>query len=83
MTARGSPYDRDVPLPDWLLWLLPVPLATLAAIASASSSSRSRGPQRPEDSVQQFDRFRAAMGGTTSPAGRADDDTPPPGPARR
>ena len=56
-----------MPLPDWLLWLLPVPLATLAAIAWASWSSRARGPQRPEDSVQEFDRFRAAMGRSTTP----------------
>jgi cytochrome c-type biogenesis protein CcmH/NrfF len=68
-------YDPEVPLPDWLLWLLPVPLATLAAIGWASWSSRSRGPQRPEDSVQEFDRFRAAMRRSTgsSPGGRADD----------
>jgi cytochrome c-type biogenesis protein CcmH/NrfF len=50
-----------VPLPDWLLWLLPVPLATLGAIAWVSWSSRTRGPQDPADSVREYERFRAAM----------------------
>ena len=49
-------------IPDWLLWLLPVPVATLAAIAWVSWSSRSRGPERPADSVQAYERFRKAMG---------------------
>lgn len=48
--------------PDWLLWLLPVPLATLAALAWATWSSRARGPQDPAESVQEYARFRAALG---------------------
>ena len=72
-----------MPLPDWLLWLLPVPLATLTAIAWATWSSRNRGPRRPEDSMQEFDRFRAAMGGTPPPARRtATDDGAPPAAGR-
>lgn len=50
-----------VPLPDWLLWLLPVPLATGFAIGWVSWRTRVRGPQRPDESVQDYARFRAAL----------------------
>ena len=49
--------------PDWLLWLLPVPLATLTAVAWAGWSSRARGPQDAAASVEEYARFRAALGG--------------------
>ena len=54
-------------LPPWLLWLLPVPLATLAAIAWAAWSSRARGPVEAEESVRAHERFRAAMASQLSP----------------
>ena len=54
-------------LPAWLLWLLPVPLATTAAIAWASWSSRARGPVEAAESVRQHERFRAALAGTQAP----------------
>lgn len=47
--------------PSWLLWLLPVPMATLGAIAWASWSSRARSPQDPAVSVREHQRFRAAL----------------------
>jgi len=50
-----------VPLPDWLLWLLPLPLATGAAVAWAGWTSRTRGPADPKDSVRDYERFRAAL----------------------
>jgi hypothetical protein len=50
-----------MPVPDWLVWLLPVPFATLAAIAWVSWTSRARGVQEPADSVEAYERFRAAM----------------------
>ncbi len=50
-----------MPLPDWLLWLLPVPLATCAAIGWASWTSRTRGPQQPVESMREHERFRAAL----------------------
>ena len=56
-------------LPAWLMWLLPVPVATLAAVAWSSWSSRAR-VQDPEDTVEAYARFRAALAG---PA-RQDDD---------
>ena len=48
-------------MPDWLLWLLPVPLATAGAIAWAAWSSRTRGPQDAADGVAAYARFRAAL----------------------
>jgi hypothetical protein len=47
--------------PDWLLWLLPVPLATAAAIGWAAWRGRSRGPQDTAQGVAEYERFRAAM----------------------
>ncbi len=47
--------------PAWLLWLLPVPVATLAAVAWASWAGRSRGPVETAESVQAYERFRAAL----------------------
>ena len=62
-----------MPLPDWLLWLLPVPLATSTAIAWVSWVSRTRGPADAADSVREHERFRAALAapprqGRTGPA---------------
>ena len=48
-------------MPSWLLWLLPLPLATVGAIAWTSWTSRSRGPAQAFDSVEDFERFRAAL----------------------
>ena len=50
-------------LPAWLMWLLPVPVATLAAVAWSSWSTRARGPADPEDTVEAYARFRAALAG--------------------
>jgi cytochrome c-type biogenesis protein CcmH/NrfF len=50
-----------VSVPAWLLWLLPVPVATLAAVAWAAWSSRTRGPQDTADGVAAYERFRAAL----------------------
>ncbi|HVE74254.1 MAG TPA: hypothetical protein VNA30_04070 [Mycobacteriales bacterium] len=48
-------------MPAWLVWLLPIPLATMAAIAWAAWSSRTRGPEEAADSVLAYERFRAAL----------------------
>ena len=67
--SAGRPartYARLV-LPAWLMWLLPVPVATLAAVAWSSWSTRARGPQDPEDTVAQYARFRAALAGPPRP----------------
>jgi cytochrome c-type biogenesis protein CcmH/NrfF len=49
-------------VPGWLLWLLPVPLATAGAIAWAAWSTRTRGPQDTADSLAEYERFRRALG---------------------
>ena len=48
-------------MPDWLLWLLPVPVATAAAIGWAAWTSRSRGPVDTAEGVAEYERFRAAL----------------------
>jgi cytochrome c-type biogenesis protein CcmH/NrfF len=48
-------------VPEWLLWLLPVPVATAGAVAWTAWSSRSRGPQDAADGVAAYERFRAAF----------------------
>ena len=48
-------------MPAWLVWLLPVPVATLSAVAWALWSSRVRGPADPVDSVADYERFRRAL----------------------
>ena len=56
----GRSYPRPV-LPDWLLWLLPVPLATAGAVAWAAWRGRSRGPLDTAQGVAAYERFRAAI----------------------
>ena len=70
LTAPQRSYARRV-LPDWLLWLLPVPTATLAAVAWVAWRTRSPRPQDPADTVRAQERFRAAMAAPLpSPADR-------------
>ena len=63
-------------MPDWLLWLLPVPVTTGAAIAWVAWTSRTRGPGAAQDSVQEHERFRAAMARQVEPRPLRE---PPPG----
>ena len=56
-------------MPSWLVWLLPVPVATLSAVAWAAWRARPRGPADPRDSVADYERFRQALG-PSSPPGR-------------
>lgn len=48
-------------MPAWLVWLLPVPLATTAALLWAAWSTRTRGPADPLDSVAEHERFRQSL----------------------
>ena len=48
-------------MPDWLLWLLPVPVATVGAIAWTAWAGRERGPQDTASGIAEHDRFRAAL----------------------
>lgn len=48
-------------MPAWLAWLLPLPTAVCVAAAWNAWSGRERRPDRPEDSVAEHARFRAAL----------------------
>jgi cytochrome c-type biogenesis protein CcmH/NrfF len=48
-------------MPPWLVWLLPVPVATLGAIAWTSWASRVRRPVAAVESVQAYEKFRKAL----------------------
>jgi hypothetical protein len=48
-------------MPAWLVWLLPVPVATLAAIAWTAWTSRTRRPVEAVESVLAYERFRQAL----------------------
>lgn len=54
-------------MPDWLLWLLPVPLATAGAIAWVAWSSRTRGPADTADGIAAYERFRTALAPRVEP----------------
>lgn len=56
-------------MPAWLVWLLPVPVATLAAIAWTAWTSRTRRPVAAVESVLAYERFRQALN-TPVPAPR-------------
>lgn len=48
-------------MPAWLVWLLPVPVATLLAVAWTAWASRTRRPVKAVESVQAYEKFRQAM----------------------
>jgi hypothetical protein len=58
--ARSLPQEHQM-MPAWLVWLLPVPVATLGAIAWTAWASRARRPVEAEESVQAYERFRQAL----------------------
>lgn len=57
-------------LPAWLLWLLPVPLATLGAIAWSAWQGRARRPVDVAASLREHERFRAALARPVRPPQR-------------
>lgn len=58
----------------WLVWLSPLPVATLGAIAWTAWSGRTRGPADTIDSVQAYERFRAAMSAPVPGVPAADEE---------
>ncbi|MDX6197965.1 MAG: hypothetical protein QOJ79_1116 [Actinomycetota bacterium] len=58
-------------MPAWLVWLLPVPIATLAAIGWTAWTSRTRRPVAAAQSVLAYERFRQALN-TPVPAPRVE-----------
>ncbi len=48
-------------MPAWILWLSPVIVSPMLAIAWMSFAARPRGPVAAMETVEQYDRFRAAL----------------------
>lgn len=48
-------------MPPWMLWLSPVVIAPLLAVLWMSWSSRPRGPVEAIETVEEHNRFKAAL----------------------
>ena len=48
-------------MPSWILWLSPVIVSPLLAVLWTSWMSRPRGPLAAIETVEEYDRFRAAL----------------------
>ena len=49
------------PMPSWILWLSPVIVSPLLAVLWTSWMSRPRGPVAAIETVDEYERFRAAL----------------------
>ena len=50
-------------MPTWILWLSPVIVAPLLAVLWTIWAVRPRGPVEAMETVEQYDRFKAALTG--------------------
>jgi cytochrome c-type biogenesis protein CcmH/NrfF len=48
-------------MPSWILWLSPVVVAPMLAVVWISWAARPRGPVEAMETVEQYDRFKAAL----------------------
>jgi hypothetical protein len=48
-------------MPAWILWLSPVIVAPLLAVLWITWAARPKGPEEARETVQRYDRFRAAL----------------------
>jgi cytochrome c-type biogenesis protein CcmH/NrfF len=48
-------------MPAWILWLSPVIVAPFLAVLWITWAARPKGPEEARETVQQYDRFRAAL----------------------
>ena len=48
-------------MPSWILWLSPVIVAPMLAVVWTSWAARPRGPVEAMETVEQYDRFKAAL----------------------
>jgi membrane protein implicated in regulation of membrane protease activity len=59
--------------PFWMWWLAPIGATALAAVVVAFTRRERRGPDRPDDSIEDYERFRRALAGVRqgrAPRGR-------------
>ena len=48
-------------MPAWILWLSPVIVSPMVAVVWTSWAARPRGPVEAMETVEQYDKFRAAL----------------------
>lgn len=48
-------------MPSWILWLSPVIVSPVLAVLWTSWASRPRGPVAANETVDEYERFRAAL----------------------
>ena len=48
-------------MPSWILWLSPVIVSPVLAVLWTSWTSRERGPVEAMETVEAYDRFKAAL----------------------
>ena len=56
--------------PFWMWWLAPVAITAVVALGAAVASRERRGPDRPDDSIEDYQRFRRALAGEHRARGR-------------
>lgn len=61
MTGPSPASRKAAALPAWILWLSPVIVAPLLAVFWTSWAARPKGPVEAMQTVEQYDRFRAAL----------------------
>ena len=61
MTEPSLSRGKPPPLPAWILWLSPVIVAPLLAVLWITWAARPKGPEEARETVQRYDRFRAAL----------------------
>ena len=47
--------------PFWAWWLAPVGVTAVVAVGAAIARRERRGPDRPDDSIEDYERFRRAL----------------------
>ena len=57
----APPLRKVIALPAWILWLSPVIVSPMIAVVWTSWASRPRGPVQAMETVEHFDKFRAAL----------------------
>ena len=56
--------------PFWMWWLAPVAITAVVAVGAAVAGRERRGPDRPDDSIEDYQRFRRALAAERDPQAR-------------